>query len=245
VLLVVLIFLMLSTTYSRFTELQVTCRSPMPRSCASGRARSSSRGRRRPLRVNREPLEGRSVERWPPSSPAPAGRCHRDDHGDRLGRRAAAHQSVVNVLDAARRAGLPRLTFATQTAGGGSALSAAMRAATRARAARGWYQGPGPTPAWRPAPAVVAVRRAAGLRGPALWRLGWRRPWQAPLPVLVVGNLVAGGAGKTPAVHRADRLLRRGLAPGRRLARPWPQFAGTVLARSGPTCRQPVGDEPC
>jgi biopolymer transport protein ExbD len=29
----------------------------------------------------------------------------------------AAHQSVVNVLDAARRAGLQRLTFATQTSG--------------------------------------------------------------------------------------------------------------------------------
>ena len=27
----------------------------------------------------------------------------------------AAHQAVINVLDAARRAGLPRLTFATQT----------------------------------------------------------------------------------------------------------------------------------
>jgi len=31
----------------------------------------------------------------------------------------AAHQSVINVMDAARRANLPRLTFATQTSGGG------------------------------------------------------------------------------------------------------------------------------
>ena len=30
----------------------------------------------------------------------------------------AAHQSVVNVMDAARRAGLPRLTFATQASRG-------------------------------------------------------------------------------------------------------------------------------
>ena len=29
----------------------------------------------------------------------------------------AAHQAVINVLDAARRAGLPRLTFATQVPG--------------------------------------------------------------------------------------------------------------------------------
>jgi biopolymer transport protein ExbD len=33
----------------------------------------------------------------------------------------AAHQSVVNVLDAARRANLPRLTFATQSSAGGEA----------------------------------------------------------------------------------------------------------------------------
>jgi biopolymer transport protein ExbD len=30
---------------------------------------------------------------------------------------AATHQAVVNVMDAARRAGLPQLTFATQTSG--------------------------------------------------------------------------------------------------------------------------------
>ena len=30
---------------------------------------------------------------------------------------AAAHQSVINVMDAARRAGLSRLTFAAQTNG--------------------------------------------------------------------------------------------------------------------------------
>ena len=29
----------------------------------------------------------------------------------------AAHQAVINVLDAARRAALPRLTFATQVNG--------------------------------------------------------------------------------------------------------------------------------
>ena len=31
------------------------------------------------------------------------------------------HQSVINVLDAARRAGLPRLTFATQLPGDAAA----------------------------------------------------------------------------------------------------------------------------
>ena len=32
-----------------------------------------------------------------------------------------AHQSVINVMDAARRANLPKLTFATQTSSGAEA----------------------------------------------------------------------------------------------------------------------------
>ncbi len=69
-LLVVLIFLMLSTTYSRFTELQIN----LPAADAEK------------LRISADAM--------------------------------AAHQAVVNVLDAARRAGLSRLTFAAQTANG-------------------------------------------------------------------------------------------------------------------------------
>jgi len=115
VLLVVLIFLMLSTTYSRFTELQVT----LPTADAE-------KLKERPLElvvsvgsdgryaVNRQPLDGRSVELL-------TARLKELSSGrpetvvvvtaDAL----AAHQSVVNVLDAARRAGLARITFAAQT----------------------------------------------------------------------------------------------------------------------------------
>jgi biopolymer transport protein ExbD len=32
----------------------------------------------------------------------------------------AAHQSVINVMDAARRAGIAKLTFATQSSNGGA-----------------------------------------------------------------------------------------------------------------------------
>jgi biopolymer transport protein ExbD len=115
VLLVVLIFLMLSTTYSRFTELQVT----LPTADAEKLKERpqelvvsvGSDGR---YAVNRQALDGRSVELL-------TARLKELSSGrpetvvvvtaDAL----AAHQSVVNVLDAARRAGLARVTFAAQT----------------------------------------------------------------------------------------------------------------------------------
>ena len=118
VLLVVLIFLMLSTTYSRFTELQIN----LP-------AADAEKLRERPAEiivavasdgryaVNRKPVDGRSVEILTAELAAAAG--GRPDTVIIISADAmAAHQAVVNVLDAARRAGLSRLTFAAQTSGG-------------------------------------------------------------------------------------------------------------------------------
>lgn len=49
----------------------------------------------------------------------------------------------------------------------------------------------------------------------ALYRYGLLRVHHAPRPLIVVGNLVAGGAGKTPAVIALLRLLReQGYRPG-------------------------------
>ena len=119
VLLVVLIFLMLSTTYSKFTELQIN----LPVADAE-RARDRQReiivavaadGR---YAINRKPVDGRSVEALTAELAAAAGGA-----SDMIvivsADATAAHQSVVNVMDAARRAGLPHLTFATQTSGNG------------------------------------------------------------------------------------------------------------------------------
>ena len=121
VLLVVLIFLMLSSTYSKFTELQITLpvadaekSRDRPRELIVGVA---SDGR---YMVNRKAIEGRSVDILAQELLAASG-------GSNEGvviisaDAAAAHQSVINVLDAARRAGLVKLTFATQTSSGGEA----------------------------------------------------------------------------------------------------------------------------
>ena len=120
VLLVVLIFLMLSTTYSRFTELQVNLPSA-----------NSEKLRERPgeiivavaadgrYAVNRKLVDGRSIEVLTAELRGAAG--GREDSVVIVSADAtAAHQAVINVLDAARRAGLQRLTFATQGSGSAS-----------------------------------------------------------------------------------------------------------------------------
>ena len=118
VLLVILIFLMLSTTYSRFTELQVNLPSADADKLRERPAEIvvavSSDGR---YAVNRKAVDGRSVELL--TSELTAAAAGRPEtvvivSADAL----AAHQSVINVLDAARRAGLSRLTFASQNANG-------------------------------------------------------------------------------------------------------------------------------
>ncbi len=118
VLLVVLIFLMLSTTYSKFTELQVVlpvADAEKPRDnpreiivSVSGEGRYA---------INRKTLEGRSVELLAAELAVAAGGANETVviiSADAT----AAHQSVVTVMDAARRAGLAKLTFATQAGQG-------------------------------------------------------------------------------------------------------------------------------
>jgi biopolymer transport protein ExbD len=118
VLLVILIFLMLSTTYSKFTELQIS----LP-------VADADQARDRPKEiivavaadgryaVNKKPVEGRSVDILAAELAAAAAGA-----ADAMlivsADATAAHQSVINVMDAARRAGITKLTFATQSSAG-------------------------------------------------------------------------------------------------------------------------------
>lgn len=47
------------------------------------------------------------------------------------------------------------------------------------------------------------------------YRLGLKKAWRAPVPVVVVGNLTAGGNGKTPVViWLVEQLTKRGVRVG-------------------------------
>ncbi len=63
-------------------------------------------------------------------------------------------------------------------------------------------------------PLSFAYEAATALRRTA-YRFGARPTADLPVPVIVVGNLLAGGAGKTPAVIAITAILRRhGFSPG-------------------------------
>ncbi len=75
-----------------------------------------------------------------------------------------------------------------------------------------WYDG---------SPAPLAMRLLSPLYGFAsglrrrLYRRGWLRPRQLPVPVIVVGNITAGGTGKTPlTIALVQRLQAAGWKPG-------------------------------
>ena len=119
VLLVILIFLMVSTTYSKFTELQIT----LPTADAQKQEEKpfelnvtvDAKGN---YTINDEPVSFRDVAGFAQSMKAVA------DKGGQPGRspvvivnadQFAMHQMVINVMEAARIAGYDKLTFAAQT----------------------------------------------------------------------------------------------------------------------------------
>jgi len=117
VLLVILIFLMLSTTYSKFTELQLRLpvadtevQKDYPKEMIV--AVSAEGG----YSVNRTPVAGRTLEALL-AALSEGARASKDTVVVISADANAKHQSVVTVMEAARRAGLNQITFATQSSG--------------------------------------------------------------------------------------------------------------------------------
>jgi biopolymer transport protein ExbD len=115
VLLVVLIFLMLSTTYSKFTELQLTL--PVADTDAQRdypKELIVAIGAEGNYSINRTALSGRSVD-GVAAALSEAAKGAKETVVVISADANAKHQAVVTVMEAARRAGLGQITFATQT----------------------------------------------------------------------------------------------------------------------------------
>ena len=116
VLLVILIFLMVSTTYTRFSELQIN----LPQADASKPVERPNQinvgvDAQGKYVVNRNPVAFRDVgafseelRRAAGNVPDPVIIINADAN--------ASHQSVINIMEAARIAGYGRITFTTQSA---------------------------------------------------------------------------------------------------------------------------------
>ncbi len=120
VLLVILIFLMLTTTYSKFTELQLTLpvadaeqQRERPREIVVAVAAD---GR---YAVNKMAVDGKSVDAvataLAQAANAQAAGAGRDSVLVISADATAPHQAVISVMEAARRVGLSQITFATQS----------------------------------------------------------------------------------------------------------------------------------
>lgn len=84
---------------------------------------------------------------------------------------------------------------------------------------------------------LAALRRMA-------YRAGWRRRAALPVPVIVVGNVVAGGAGKTPVVMALlDHLHQRAVAAGV-ISRGHGRATRACLEVRRDSAAADVGDEP-
>ena len=115
VLLVILIFMMLTTTYSKFTELQLT----LPVADAEQQrdhpkeviVAVAADGR---YAVNKAAVDGKGVDAVARALGQAAG-AGRDSVVIISADATAPHQSVVTVMEAERRVGLSQITFATQS----------------------------------------------------------------------------------------------------------------------------------
>jgi biopolymer transport protein ExbD len=116
VMMVILIFLMITTTYSKYTELQIN----LPTADAARQLERvnevtvlvSAQGQ---YVVNRAPVTYRSIEQLADELRRAAGGM-KEPVVVISADAAATHQAVVRVMEASRQAGLSQITFTTQAA---------------------------------------------------------------------------------------------------------------------------------
>lgn len=121
ILLVVLIFLMLTTTYSKFTEIQLKlpvadtdAQRDYPKEVLVSVSSDGAYG------VNAVPVTGRSPDVLA-GAMLGAAKAGKDTVVVINADASAKHQAVITVMEAARRAGLSQITFAAQPTSRGAA----------------------------------------------------------------------------------------------------------------------------
>jgi tetraacyldisaccharide 4'-kinase len=103
--------------------------------------------------------------------------------------------------------------------------------------ARHWWQP-------RPTPLMQLLRPLSWLYARLAAWAAQRVPARAPVPVVVVGNLIAGGAGKTPTVIAVVRALQQaGWRPGV-ISRGHGRAGGDAQPVAAGSVAADVGDEP-
>lgn len=119
VLLVILIFLMITTTYSKFSGLEInlpTADAPPNQEQPNEINVAVTAGGE--VLVNRAPIGARDVESITTALKRAAGEAREPIIVINADAKAT-HQSVIDVMQAAQRAGLSHISFATQTPQGG------------------------------------------------------------------------------------------------------------------------------
>ena len=115
VMLVILIFLMITTTYSKYTELQIS----LPTAQADKQPERSNEinvlvNAQGQYVIDRAAVPFRGVEQLADELRR-AGAAHKDPMVVISADAAATHQAVVRVMEASRLAGLTQITFTTQS----------------------------------------------------------------------------------------------------------------------------------
>ena len=106
-----------------------------------------------------------------------------------------------------------------------------------------WYDPNAAVPLW--ASALAPVYELVTHLRRRLYQRGWLRSQRLPVPVVVVGNITAGGTGKTPlSIALVERLRSAGFKPGVASRGYGRQQAGSARWVDAQTPASLAGDEP-